>query len=551
MSSITSVSRTSEGKRRPLAGILGATLLALALAPGAASAPMRDLPGPAASGHLELHLTRLVPRRIVAPSLIYLVQDGREIRGSVRYDRRQGIVSLRPSPGLVSSRPFDLVLPPDVEMAMVPNGHLWITDGDPECATLEDFQVDGDEDGIPDCSEKTGTYYWGQPLHFWGARVEQPDLFVEVRYMEHDEKPWLAPRAEALAKVRDVFAAAGYAVHFDAGDRYEGDDDYAGTFNLSGGDNGVSYQGDVGWASPEPDCDTVVSACVPDTDGWASWSDANFTKDYADHMLWEGRERSFYYVLFANNASAPDASGRTMNAARSTVVTLGQFGSFDVVGVVDGTPRNLPQTAEEQTNKIVNYQAAALLHEMGHMFGFREGGDVQVQGKPNYFSVMSYVFMFPGLPTSDTDFQLRYFNYQVFEDLNFDCPEVFLSDLENGPLGDPASFHIDYSWGTADPIDEGDLAEWAGVGVAPWTDASGPIDWSCDGDATDDGFSQNVTGKGWYVDEDHVCGHEEEAQDDVSVDHADWTHLRLYHREHYLAGDWPNAGLPFECPFPP
>ncbi|MCK6527063.1 hypothetical protein L6R50_05685 [Myxococcota bacterium] len=543
--------RIPEGKRALLAGALGATLLGLALGPGAASSPLWEPLAPAGSGHIELHLSRPVPRRMVDPSLLYLVQDGREIRGSIRYDRRQGIITLRPPGGLVSTRPFDLVLPPDVEVAMVPNGHLWITDGDPECVTLEDFQVDGDEDGIPDCNEKTGTYYWGQPLHYWGARVDQPDIFAEVRYMEHDEKPWLPPRAEALAKVRDVFAAAGYAVHFDAGDRYEGEDEYAGIFNLSGGDNGVAYQADVGWAVPEPDCDTVVSECVPDTDGWDVWSDANFTKDYADHMLWEGRERSFYYVLFANNASASNASGRTVNAARSTVITLGQFGSFEIDRVDEDAQRNLPLSPEEQANKIVNYQSAVLLHEMGHMFGLREGGDVQVQGKPNYFSSMSYVYMFPGLPFSDADFQLRYYNYQVFADLNFDCPEIFLSDLANGPLGDPAEFHIDYSWGTADSIDEQSLVEQAGVGETPWTDATGPIDWSCDGDATDAGFAQNVTGPGWYVDEDHPCGHETEAQDDLSVDHAGWANLRLYHREHYLAGEWPNAGLPFECPFPP
>jgi hypothetical protein len=73
-------------------------------------------------------------------------------------------------------------------------------------------------------------------------------------------------------------------------------------------------------------------------------------------------------------------------------------------------------------------QAAILMHELGHCLHLRHGGNVDTNNKPNYISVMNYLF---ALPTLSDD-------------------------------GD-----IDYSHGGLSPLDEHALVETTGIGFAP------------------------------------------------------------------------------------
>jgi hypothetical protein len=73
-------------------------------------------------------------------------------------------------------------------------------------------------------------------------------------------------------------------------------------------------------------------------------------------------------------------------------------------------------------------QAAILMHELGHCLHLRHGGNVDTNYKPNYVSVMNYLF---ALPTLSDD-------------------------------GD-----IDYSHGGLAPLDEHALVETAGLGFSP------------------------------------------------------------------------------------
>jgi hypothetical protein len=73
-------------------------------------------------------------------------------------------------------------------------------------------------------------------------------------------------------------------------------------------------------------------------------------------------------------------------------------------------------------------QAGVLMHELGHCMHLRHGGNVDTNNKPNYLSVMNYLFTLTGL-TADGD--------------------------------------IDYSRGMLPPLDETALNETEGLGFAP------------------------------------------------------------------------------------
>jgi hypothetical protein len=110
---------------------------------------------------------------------------------------------------------------------------------------------DTDLDGIPDCSEEEGSTFAGISLYDLGARKNQPDIFVEVDYMDSNDEG-IQPRKEALQKVVQAFAQRNIAVHFDVGDLYDNAPGLApDNFDLGGGNilpfaQGISMQVDAG-----------------------------------------------------------------------------------------------------------------------------------------------------------------------------------------------------------------------------------------------------------------------------------------------------------------
>ena len=123
-------------------------------------------------------------------------------------------------------------------------------------------------------------------------------------------------------------------------------------------------------------------------------------------------------------------------------------------------------------------QADTLMHELGHNLGLRHGGDEDFNFKPNYLSIMSYMFQMSGL---------------------------------DGP-----GRKTDYSRFALPGIDESALAESAGLGSAPngyrtalacpaavppkdarrHPTLGGGVDFNCDG-AIGDGVTADVNGDGF------------------------------------------------------
>jgi hypothetical protein len=127
----------------------------------------------------------------------------------------------------------------------------------------------------------------------------------------------------------------------------------------------------------------------------------------------------------------------------------------------------------------------AIVHELGHNLGLRHGGDEACNNKPNYNSVMNYLFEFNGVYT--------------------DC-QPFATH----------NFALGYSSGGLLTLDENDLHENLGVCTSPIV----PIDWNSNGRI----FSgSEVSDVNSYAREVAECG----ATNSVLHDFNDWANLNL------------------------
>jgi len=299
--------------------------------------------------------------------------------------------------------------------------------------------VDADKDGIPDSAERAGATFAGLDLYALGARAGTPDIFVQLDHMAATTNPiylgnqaW-TPQRGALDMVVAAFAKRGYAVHFDAGDAFG---DAPGTgYNLGGGKQ-VAFAECLG-------LDTSQSKT-----GCAS------VYTYKRASMAAARRPIFHYMLMGNQQEGTTSAGLAELDGNDAIITLG----WDY------------QIGNAQT---VNYQAATIMHELGHNLGLRHGGDEDRNFKPNYYSVMNYLYALYGLaadPKGEGGIQRWY----MVKDLHNIGP----ADLINSPLFD--DFHIDFSDGSGTALDMMSLQESALIGrganagvYADWNGSSG------------------------------------------------------------------------------
>ncbi|WP_158583862.1 hypothetical protein [Salinibius halmophilus] len=206
--------------------------------------------------------------------------------------------------------------------------------------------ADTDSDGIPDCSEQPGSSFAGLPLYDWAARVGQPDIFIEVDYMDatnggqQAEDLGLVPSKEALQMVVDAFAKKGIAVHIDVGDLYDQSPGVnPSNFDLGGGQQ-VPFERYVGLSN-------------------LSSEQANFY-DYKASYFDIRRLYIFHYALFANQRNSQTrSSGVAEINGNDLIVTVGENG--------------LSTSTDANRLYRQNFQALTLMHELGHNLGLRHG----------------------------------------------------------------------------------------------------------------------------------------------------------------------------------
>jgi hypothetical protein len=235
----------------------------------------------------------------------------------------------------------------------------------------------------------------------------------------------------------------------------------------------------------------------------------------------------FHYVLYAHARGKPktrfpclDAGGQPTVFGSGNTCTIAANPDFRVPssssGVADLPGGNVMITLGLWDNFLGSpfVQASTTLHELGHNLGLWHGGGPAVWGnpttatafqpncKPNYLSVMSYLFQVHGL-LDDQGHPHVDFSRDVYGDVD----ETFLSD---GSLATPLAYRtawfaplapgtLGYTLGTPaattfcsgaafpDPLPAG----WVPMGRIEGPSVSASVDWNTDGVLTS-GYAQDV-----------------------------------------------------------
>ncbi|GAA1256937.1 hypothetical protein GCM10009665_54150 [Kitasatospora nipponensis] len=200
-----------------------------------------------------------------------------------------------------------------------------------------------------------------------GADVNRADLFVQVDWMaDATHSHALAP--QAIRQVVDAFANAPYQrsaqttrginLHVDAGPD--------SILNVATG----TTWGTLSRAAKVTEATNLGTAVGNNY----QWDDFNKLKMRTGGFVASGRSPIFHYAVSAHNLQpGSTSSGIAPTPGSDLIVSLGSFA--DKVGTV----------AE---------QAGTFMHELGHNLGLEHGGNSNVNNKPQYFSVMNYLYQF-------------------------------------------------------------------------------------------------------------------------------------------------------------
>ena len=331
---------------------------------------------------------------------------------------------------------------------------------------------DVDADGIPDCSERSGTKYAGMDLYAIGARENQKDIFIEVDYIDSTdggnrvEDKGVVPQIEALQKVEDAFLNKGYHVHFDVGDLFAQD---GATLNPA--------QMDLGGGNLLPYIQSLT---------------LNNVINYKPTNMQTQRKAIFHYMVFGtsqNSDGSAGSSGLAEILGNDLLITLGSWGLSD--------------DTVSHKNSLINFQAATVMHEFGHNLGLLHGGDEGVNYKPNYLSIMNYLYQLNGLATIGDKEGDRYYH-----EIGGNCPNTAMVNPYYGEYG---NFKIDYSDGTSTNIDEvNSVVEANGLGRTN----SVPVDYNCN-DVENNTLTNFNVNPGW------------DTSKTVLKDYNDWANINI------------------------
>lgn len=141
------------------------------------------------------------------------------------------------------------------------------------------------------------------------------------------------------------------------------------------------------------------------------------------------------------------------------------------------------------------------MHELGHNLGLRHGGGEDTGDKPNYPSVMNYLYGY-GMPSTFTGSAAadRYMHREHKQ-------PVATCSLSNSPCS--SNFVLNYSDGTGQALNESSLDESLVLGRG--ADAGAFADWNGNG-VLDVGYQRDLNGDGKQT---------------VLTDYDDWANLKL------------------------
>lgn len=260
-------------------------------------------------------------------------------------------------------------------------------------ATPAAHAVDVDRDGIPDEWERDGYTPAGTSgkldLPAWGASPDQPDVFLQLNWMEPEvdskscapggrfarstggyssflecaeaNKNEYRPSKKALKELVDLFADNGVRLHIDAGS----------WFNTFTNDPAEMKGGPtVKYKFPYYDSEAAIKPTLE-----------------ADRMSYLGDRASVFRLGIIGD--------RFLDGDHSSGVSSTPGGSFYVA-------KQSTMTSDDQVRNTI-------LHELGHNLGLTHGGTYAVPANrnlnnlPNYLSTMNYLYQFSHFGYSDKE----------------------------------------------------------------------------------------------------------------------------------------------------
>lgn len=249
---------------------------------------------------------------------------------------------------------------------------------DPEGNTSEFSRavcmLDTDGDGILDCWEMEGIDVNGDgiidlDLYAKGARPDHKDIFVEVDHMVSRQ-----PSATALASVEAAFASVPPAL--------VNNPDGGGGINLHLETTGADEIQLAPWAAdPWPQFRTIK------TGNFGTLSERT---DPNSVNILEAKRLVYRYCVFADRFP---------------------YGNMFPSGLARGIPTNdfmVTLGAFNPPGGSVQQQAGTFMHELGHTLGLSHGGSDDLNFKPNYYSVMNYMWQLPQTIQAPGTWKLNY-----------------------------------------------------------------------------------------------------------------------------------------------
>ncbi len=295
--------------------------------------------------------------------------------------------------------------------------------------------ADQDSDGIYDMWETQG---WGmdvnsdgkidQDLFAMGARPDHKDIFVEV-----DAMAGMVPQGASLDSVVAAFAKAPNNL-----------------VQNPDGQNGIKLHCILD--------DTTIPQAPWPTNWWDSFDAAKTlyfgSKPQRDSSnarnILQAKNLVFRYCIFAHSGNGDDGGSAELaegSGGNDFMVTLGLY-------------RTSPGTLDQQ--------AGTFMHELGHTLGLRHGGGDNTLFKPNYYSVMNYMWVTERDWQSPGSWKLDYSRVTLPRLVKYDLNETI------GLNPRPGDYDI-----TPIPFNDGEgNLHWAKL--APGT----AVDWDGNGDST-------------------------------------------------------------------
>ena len=262
--------------------------------------------------------------------------------------------------------------------------------------TSTDRCTDTDGDGLLDIWEKNGLN--GVNLQAMGADPQKVDLFLQLDYLAvpggHTHQPLKAAiqqvvQAFANAPVVNADGTTGIQLHIDVGPIYGADV----ITTVTGTDPRVKGTfGDYGGGGHQiPEAGNTVV----DYDGAAGNPGTNF---FTLKNMNTNRDNIFRYGIFVHQTNARQAVNDCTSGVAKGIPGVNFMISLGGIGLRPPSPGAPPVlgpcwVSDANGNSVGStlQQAGTLMHEFGHTLGLHHGGDDDINNKPNYLSVMSYL----------------------------------------------------------------------------------------------------------------------------------------------------------------